>query len=327
MGAQGVDEGIGLSVVDERVAFDLHPLRQGLEIDGNLRRQIFFQALVHQKESRADRQGRNGYTDQKSHLLPERCCAHQVAGLQVLRSGAGDGGGDANNAANHQRQHLIIGSSPAGHEKDGAGGHQRGDAHAADGIRGIAEQAADTSGHSDKQKSEDNNKDSGEQILPPAGLRALHGMKRQEYPHHDDDYEGANDNYAHGHIAINAIDCRGFAGAFGADIFQPGAQGGNDRGQGAQQGDQPRRSDGARAHGANVGAPDLVGRHFRDRNRGWIDRRVAGKLPVKTNGWHDDQPGDDTSRKEEAGDARTNDVADAEIFRGYGGTKRSSLKP
>src|SRR6266436_1949603 len=47
MRAQGVDQYVGFPLIDESVAFDLHAGRQSLNVDGNLRRQILLQALIH----------------------------------------------------------------------------------------------------------------------------------------------------------------------------------------------------------------------------------------------------------------------------------------
>ena len=109
----------------------------------------------------------------RPHLLPEGSGADEIAGFQILRSGAGDGGGDANDAADHERENGVVGSGPAGDEEDGAGGHQRGDAHAADGIGRIAEEAADAAGDGDEEKSENDDEDRGEEILIPMSVARL----------------------------------------------------------------------------------------------------------------------------------------------------------
>src|SRR6266446_79097 len=127
MRAKGIDERIGFALVEKSVAFDLYTRGESLNVDGNLRGQIFLQALVHQIESSTDGEGGNCYTDQKPHLLPERRGADEVAGLKVLRSGARNGGGDTHNPTNHQREHLIVRRSPSGHEEDRTSGHQGGD--------------------------------------------------------------------------------------------------------------------------------------------------------------------------------------------------------
>ena len=49
------------------------------------------------------------------------CCegrrADEEAGLQVLRSGAGNGGGDADHAADHEREGGVVWRGPAGRKK------------------------------------------------------------------------------------------------------------------------------------------------------------------------------------------------------------------
>src|SRR5258708_1075395 len=134
MRAQGIDQYVGFSLIDEGVAFDLYARWQSPDIDGNLRGQIFLQPLVHQIEGGTDCEGRNRYADQETHLLPERRGADNIASLQSLWGCASDRRGNANSPANHQRQYLIVRRSPSGHEKDRTSSHQRGDAHATDGI-------------------------------------------------------------------------------------------------------------------------------------------------------------------------------------------------
>ena len=120
------------------------------------------------------------------------CCqngsgADEVAGFQILRGGAGNCGGDADDSADHECEDLIVGSGPSGDEEDRAGGHQRGDAHAADGIRRVAEEAADARGDGDEEKSEDSDENSGEEIVIPARFSALDRVEGEEHPHHHDD--------------------------------------------------------------------------------------------------------------------------------------------
>src|SRR6266581_2148293 len=48
MRAQGIDQRIALALVNEGVSFDLHAGRQSLEVDRNLRGQVFLEPLVHE---------------------------------------------------------------------------------------------------------------------------------------------------------------------------------------------------------------------------------------------------------------------------------------
>ena len=79
--------------------------------------------IDHVRSRGADGERGNRDADEKAHLLPVGSCADEVAGFQILRSGAGDCRGDADNSANHQGKDLIVGSGPTGHEKDGTRGH------------------------------------------------------------------------------------------------------------------------------------------------------------------------------------------------------------
>ena len=139
-------------------------------------------------------------------------------------------------------------------------------------------------------------------------------MKGEQHPHHGDDNDGTDNDPTHGHIALDAAGSGGVP-TFRANVFQAGAQSGNDGGQGAQQRDQAGGSDSTRTHGANVAAPNIVGSHLRNGNCGWIDRRIASHLPVKLDSGHHHQPGNDAAGEENAGDPRADDVADPEIFR------------
>ena len=219
MGAERIDQHVALALVGERIALDFHAAGQSLDTDGNRRGDVFLQALIHQIQSRADGHGGDSDANKKPHLLPERRCADEIAGFQILRGSAGDGGGDANHPANHERENGVVRRRPSGKEENRAGGHQSGDAHAADGIGRIAEQAADARRHGDKEKAEYGDEDAGKQILPPFRFRAFHGMKGEQYPEHSNDERGADDDPTHGDFAIDARAAIGLAGAFGASIF------------------------------------------------------------------------------------------------------------
>ena len=130
--------------------------------------------------------------------------ADEVAGLQVLRGGAGNCRGRANYSANHQCQHFVIRRRPPGHKKDRARSHERSDAHAADWVGGIAEQPADARRHGNKEEAEDGDENTGQKIVVPLRIRALHRMKRQQRPHHGDDEDRADDDPAHGDVAVDS---------------------------------------------------------------------------------------------------------------------------
>ena len=177
MRPERIDQNVALVLVNERIALDFHTGWQRLNVYGNWRGDVFLQAFVHQIQGRADGHGGDGDAHEKPHLLPEGRGADEIAGFQILRGGAGNGGSNANHAANHEREHGIVGRSPSRQEENRAGGHQRRDAHAADRIRGIAEQAADAPRHGDEKKSEHHHKHGREEVLIPESAGPLHGMK------------------------------------------------------------------------------------------------------------------------------------------------------
>src|SRR5216684_4336998 len=238
MGTQGVDEDVVFALISESVALDFYARGQSLDIDWDRSGDIFLQSFVHEIEGCADRERGNRHADQKPHLLPERRGTYEISGLEVLRSGAGDGSGDANDAANHESEHGVLGSGPSRDEEDRAGGHESGDAHSADRVGRVAEESTDAAGDGNKEKSEHDDEDSGEEVLVPLGLRALDREKGEEHPDHGDDEDGADDDPAHGNVAVNAARRRRLAGALGADVFQASAQSGNDGGHRAEEGDE-----------------------------------------------------------------------------------------
>jgi len=222
---------------------------------------------------------------------------------------------------------LIVWRGPAGYEEDGAGGHESGDAHAADGIGRVAEEAADASSDGDEEKTEDYDENSREEILVPVGFRARDGTESEKDPNHGDDGDGADDYSAHGDFEVDTRCHRCLTSAFGANVFEARAQSGNDGGHGAEKSDESGGGDGSSGHGANVAFPNVVRTHERNGNGGGIDGHVVRKLAVKLDGGHDDEPGDDASGKKNSGNARADDVADAEVFGGDGGAEGSAGKP
>ena len=163
------------------------------------------------------------------------------------------------------------------------------------GLEELPSKSADAASDGDEKKTENHDEDRGKKILVPASGGAFDRVKGEEHPHHGDDDDGADHHGAHGNVAIDAAGRGGLAGAFGANVFESSAQGGNDCGHGAKKRDQTGGGDGACAHRTNVAAPEIVWRHQRNRNGGGIDRSVAGELAVELDGGHDHQPGDDAA--------------------------------
>ena len=63
VGAKRIDELVVLALEGKIVALNLHTGGKRLQVDGNLRGQIFFQALVHDVERDANGDGGNGDAD------------------------------------------------------------------------------------------------------------------------------------------------------------------------------------------------------------------------------------------------------------------------
>ena len=83
------------------------------DVERDLHGLVLREADVHQDQRAADGERRNHDADDQADLLPERRGADKVAGLQILRRGARDRRGDANDAANRQREHAVGVGRPA----------------------------------------------------------------------------------------------------------------------------------------------------------------------------------------------------------------------
>ena len=109
------------------------------------------------------------------------------------------------------------------------------------------------------------------QIGKQAGLRAGNGLEGEEQEHQHDQQNRSTNDDGHGEVAI-----RTFFSSSGSARF---ADGGNafakctpDGRQGAKQGEDSGCGDCACSHGANVGGPQITGRHLRNGLRARIDR-------------------------------------------------------
>src|SRR5215472_5085134 len=159
-------------------------------------------------------------------------------------------------------------------------------------------------------------------------MRTFYGSNRQQREHQEDDHGGAGNDPAHGYVALNAAGgIRTWVRFLCANVLEAGSQGGNDRGHGANQGNQSGGGHGSRGHWADVLAPHVVGGHQRNGNCGRIDRRVSRELPKELNRRHHQQPGDHAAREKNSRHFRTDDVAHSQVFRGNRGAERSSREP
>ena len=79
-----------------------------------------------------------------------------------------------------------------------------------------------------------------------------------------------------------------------AHLLEAGTERADDGGQGFEERDEPGRSYGPRAHGLDIGCPQIAGRHLRDRDGPGVDR--SGQiLAEKVKQRHDDKPGEDAA--------------------------------
>ena len=84
----------------------------------------------------------------RTPIISASCCFHGVAPTRkpVFRScevSPAFGGGDADHAADGDGQRAKCRGRPTLHQEDRGGGHQGGDGHAGDRIRGAADETDD----------------------------------------------------------------------------------------------------------------------------------------------------------------------------------------
>src|SRR5260221_7927599 len=122
----------------------------------------------------------------------------------------------------------------------------------------VAERSVEAPCDGHEKKTKTSQKNRREKILIPTSSRAFDRVESEKDPHHGDDGDRADDHGAHGNVAIDAAGRCGLTGAFGANVFESGAQSGNDGGHGAEKSDQAGGGDCACAHRTNVAAPEIV---------------------------------------------------------------------
>ena len=140
-------------------------------------------------------------------------------------------------------------------------------------------------------------------------------MELQEDHHEDDQQRRAAEHDGHGEIVRGAGlgCCCGLA--LLAHLADALAECREDGGGGAEQGDQAGCGDGSRAHGTDVGLPEVGGGHVGDERGAGIEWRAEVR-PEEVDGRHQHEPGEDSAGEHDGGDADADDVADAEVLGG-----------
>ncbi len=138
---------------------------------------------------------------------------------------------------------------------------------------------------------------------------------------------GANHHELHGQVVFEPAGHRRAPFAIRLHLLEPGGERGPDRGHRLGQRDHARRGHGPRAHRPDITRPQLVGVHQRNGNRAGIERLIRRQRTEKANRRHQHQPGENAARKQNAGDARADDIAHAEILRRDVGAKRCAGEP
>src|ERR1019366_5181824 len=101
---------------------------------------------VEEEQRPADDERRDENADDEADLLAGRRRAHEEAGLQVLRRRPRVRGRDANERAHAQGDGLVRVARAADEDEHDARGHQSGDRHAGDRVRGRTDDPDDAGG-------------------------------------------------------------------------------------------------------------------------------------------------------------------------------------
>ena len=83
------------------------------------------------------------------------------------------------------------------------------------------------------------------------------GLELEEHPDHGQNHGRADDDEAHGHVALGATGAAS-GGAVARTSFSARAERGENRGQCFEERDEAGSSHGAGAHRANVSAPEIL---------------------------------------------------------------------
>ena len=119
--------------------------------------------------------------DDEADLLVDGRRADDEAGLEILRGRAGNRRGDADHRADAERDRRVVVADPADADEDRAGQDQRGDRHARDRVRRVADEARDAGRDRHEEEAEQHHEDGGQDV-------ALRGR-----PGSDDEEDGQQD--------------------------------------------------------------------------------------------------------------------------------------
>ncbi len=189
----GVLVGIGLRAV-QRAGVG-QPGRIDRQARRHLRcRHVDGARIVQLEQYRPQDQRRCKRAAQDRVLLHARRGADQVAGLQILRRGAGIAGGDADDRADRQRRHVILAARPAHQQEDQAGKQQRGHGHPGNGIGRRPDLTHEPRRHGREQKAEYQDQHRAEHVH----------VQRRGQRNDGDDRQASDDDPLHRDVAVGA---------------------------------------------------------------------------------------------------------------------------
>ena len=110
--------------------------------------------VVHGQQHPTHHHRRSEGSNQDGQLLIARRATDEKPGLQVLRSGAAIGTGDAHDAAHRERGHIVRRTRPPDGHKGQAREQERGDGHARDGVGTGTHFTGQSRGHRHKEESQ-----------------------------------------------------------------------------------------------------------------------------------------------------------------------------
>ncbi len=270
------------------------------------RRHVDGAGFVQLEQDRSQDQGRGEGAAQDRILLHARGGADQVAGLEVLRGGAGITGGDADDGADRQRGHVVLAAGPAHHQEDQAGEQQGRHGHARDRVRRRADLAGQARRDGGEQEAEHQDQHRAQHVH----------VQRRGQRDDGDDGQAADHHPLHRDVAVGAQRLVAFRTL--PHARQAAAQAVPDRRQRARQRDQAAGRHRAGADIQDVRGADVVARHVADRDRGRRQRH-GRQLAEELDHRDQQERGQHAAGRHRVGDARADDVADAhQLGRDFG---------
>ena len=301
------------------VALVLYAVRQVGEREGDrlLHPLELLQPDVHRVQRGSNGEDADDNAEDQRELLLPWGRSNEVASLQILAGIASVRRRNAHHSADGDGKRAKRRRGPPLHQEDCGGGHQRRNRHPRNGRRGRADDADDSRRDSDEEEAEDNDQQRGGEVRNRANVRAWDRLELEEEEHEHDQQAAAAEDHDRRQIMLRARRPR--RSQLCSTFLQPLRQRAEDRRQCANQRDESRRRNRARAHRPHISSPQIGGQHIFHRDGARIER--AGEVRAEeVDRRHQNQPGEDAAGQHDRRDTRSDDVSHAEILRCTVGT-------